>query len=223
MLNFSDNGFGKITIGINPTFSFMLSPIFLADFHLKYPNVQVRLVEETSIKLEEMLYNQQIDVYIGTTPMLTDRLTIKKLFKETSTLILPKRLVQNNVKVPKISQNIRPLINGKDFIESSINSGIQRINDAYFAKFNIHPNSIIQNVKLSTAFFLATHGVGATLMPRHAINLFSPANKIYMVDLSPESLSYDVSIMYNKDSSVTEEMRLFTEIAVKKCKLNIIQ
>lgn len=68
---------GELRIGIIPTLAPYLLPLFLPQFLVKYSTIKLKIVEQTTDQLLQLLSSDQLDVGIMATPLAT------KNFKET--------------------------------------------------------------------------------------------------------------------------------------------
>jgi DNA-binding transcriptional LysR family regulator len=79
---------GRVTIGAPPTVGEHLLPDLLADFHRRYPEVELHMHEANSQTLLELMDRAEIDLAIITQPTDQSRLRITPLFKEELVLIV---------------------------------------------------------------------------------------------------------------------------------------
>ena len=209
MHEFSGQHVGQVTLGINPTLSLIVTPIILAKFQKQYPNIQVNLIELPSRQLEQQLANQQIDLYIGINNFNIPNLISHLLYTESVTLVYP------HISIPPVTpiltdKAIANLLNHADFIETTLNSGLQRFSDSYFAKYNIKPNIVMQNVMMSTAFRMACAGIGATFIPNSLQNSLLVKQPIQLIQLDPKNYHMSIELSYHQQA-------LHNESAVKMC------
>jgi LysR family transcriptional regulator, hydrogen peroxide-inducible genes activator len=73
---------GELRIGIIPTVAPYLLPLFLTDFLKKYPAVKLRIVEQTTEHLLQLLSSDKLDVGIMATPLSEKGFAEKHLFYE---------------------------------------------------------------------------------------------------------------------------------------------
>ncbi len=73
---------GLIRIGIIPTMAPYLLPIFIGKYKRKYPNIFIRVVEETTANIVNLLQKDLIDVGILATPLKEDKIIEKPIFYE---------------------------------------------------------------------------------------------------------------------------------------------
>jgi DNA-binding transcriptional LysR family regulator len=70
---------GELRIGVGDTISrYFLLP-FLEDFHSKYPNIKLRIVNRTSLEFAKLLKSGEVDIAICNLPIENPQLEIKEL------------------------------------------------------------------------------------------------------------------------------------------------
>jgi len=80
--DFSSSIEGELRIGIIPTLAPYLLPLFLPRFLKKYPSVRLKIVEQTTVQLLQMLSSDSIHVAIMATPGSTKGFKQTPLFYE---------------------------------------------------------------------------------------------------------------------------------------------
>jgi LysR family hydrogen peroxide-inducible transcriptional activator len=73
---------GLIRIGIIPTMAPYLLPIFIGNYKRKYPNIFIKVIEETTDNIVNLLNKDLIDVGILATPLKEEKINEKPLFYE---------------------------------------------------------------------------------------------------------------------------------------------
>lgn len=73
---------GLIRIGIIPTMAPYLLPIFIGSYKRKYPNIFIKVIEETTANIVNLLNKDLIDVGILATPLKEDKINEKPIFYE---------------------------------------------------------------------------------------------------------------------------------------------
>lgn len=79
---------GQVTIGAPPTVSEHLLPDILADFHRRYPALELHLHEANSQTLLELMDRAEVDLAIVTQPADQTRLRVTPLFREELVLVV---------------------------------------------------------------------------------------------------------------------------------------
>lgn len=73
---------GLIRIGIIPTMAPYLLPIFIGKYKRKYPNIFIKVVEQTTENIVKLLNKDLIDVGILATPLKEEKINEKPVFYE---------------------------------------------------------------------------------------------------------------------------------------------
>ncbi|PIF05541.1 MAG: DNA-binding transcriptional regulator OxyR [Draconibacterium sp.] len=73
---------GMLRIGIIPTMAPYLLPIFIGQYKRKYPNIHIKVVEQTTESIIQLLHKDLIDVGILATPLNEDKINEKPVFYE---------------------------------------------------------------------------------------------------------------------------------------------
>lgn len=73
---------GLLRIGIIPTLAPYLLPIFIGKYKKKYPNIFIKVVEQTTENIVKLLQKDLIDVGILVTPLKEDKINEKPVFYE---------------------------------------------------------------------------------------------------------------------------------------------
>jgi LysR family hydrogen peroxide-inducible transcriptional activator len=73
---------GMLRIGIIPTLAPYLLPIFIGRYKKKYPNIFIKVVEQTTENIVSLLHKDLIDVGILVTPLKEEKIIEKPVFYE---------------------------------------------------------------------------------------------------------------------------------------------
>ncbi len=73
---------GMLRIGIIPTLAPYLLPIFIGNYKKKYPNIFIKVTEQTTENIEKLLSKDLIDVGILVTPLHDEKIIEKPIFYE---------------------------------------------------------------------------------------------------------------------------------------------
>ncbi len=73
---------GMLRIGIIPTLAPYLLPIFIGRYKRKYPNIYIKVVEQTTDEIVSLLNKDLIDVGILVTPLKEEKIIEKPVFYE---------------------------------------------------------------------------------------------------------------------------------------------
>ena len=73
---------GLLRVGIIPTLAPYLLPIFIGRYKKKYPNIFIKVVEQTTENIVNLLHKDLIDVGILVTPLKEEKINEKPIFYE---------------------------------------------------------------------------------------------------------------------------------------------
>lgn len=73
---------GLIRIGIIPTMAPYLLPVFIGNYKRKFPNIFIKVIEETTDNIVKLLHKDLIDVGILATPLKEEKIIEKPIFYE---------------------------------------------------------------------------------------------------------------------------------------------
>jgi len=73
---------GMLRIGIIPTLAPYLLPVFIGRYKKKYPNIFIKVVEQTTENIIRLLHKDMIDVGILVTPLKEEKINEKPVFYE---------------------------------------------------------------------------------------------------------------------------------------------
>jgi len=79
---------GELKIGIIPTLAPYLLPLFIGNYKRRYPNINIKVEELTTVNIIDHLNHDLLDVGILVTPLKEDRINEKPLFYEGMLLYL---------------------------------------------------------------------------------------------------------------------------------------
>ena len=101
---------GMLRIGIIPTLAPYLLPVFLGKYKKKYPNIHIKVVEQTTAEIIKLLEKDMIDVGILVTPLKEEKILEKPVFYEDMLVYInpehdlhkKETITLNDIAVPEI-------------------------------------------------------------------------------------------------------------------------
>lgn len=186
---------GEFKLGIIPTITPTLLPMFLNTFIKKYPKVNLIIEENTTEEIITKLKNGHLDCAIAATPLHEEMLKEIVLYYEPFVAYIPENHDSFQKKEIEINDldldNILLLQDGHCFRNSILNlcKNNKLIADNHF---NIESGSFETLVKL------ANEGLGTTLLPfLHTLDL-NEENKKRLRHFKNPKPSREVSLLYSK-------------------------
>lgn len=210
--HFGDHQVGRLTIGVNPTLAQFVLPVILLAFHRQYPQIQIQLVERTSVEMEADVLNEKLDLYIGIKPGFDPRLRYQPLFVGTGTLLMPRQWPANR---QRVVADISPLVNERDFIQETEDSGFQRIVNSYLTKYGVRPHTVLRTANISTAASLTRGGLGATIVPQALLSSLD-VGAFQVVTIAPDALQCEVTVVSSGQHPQSISAQRFVALALKR-------
>lgn len=186
---------GEFKIGIIPTITPTLLPMFLNNFIKKYPKIKLIIEEHNTQEIITRLKNGHLDAAIAATPLEDEKIKEIVLYYEPFVAYLPEN--HNNSQKKEIevadldSDNILLLQDGHCFRDGILNlcksAGLQEN-----SSFQIESGSFETLIKL------ADEGLGITLLPYlHTLNL-NDKDKLKLRPFVDPKPSREVSLIFPK-------------------------
>jgi LysR family hydrogen peroxide-inducible transcriptional activator len=93
---------GVLTLSIIPTIAPFLLPLFLQDFAARFPDLKIRVKEETTAEIIRKLKSRELDIGILSTPLDEKDITEVKLYDEPFLFYNAAEVAHKNISVKKI-------------------------------------------------------------------------------------------------------------------------
>lgn len=170
----SETGTGTVHIGLTGTQATYVLPHFLPQVHEKHPNIDVVLVEDSSIVIEEKLSDGKIDIGITHLPIVNEKLDYFELSHDDM-VIIPRSCSRFQKNIYYREGSNRPYLD-LDFLKEEplvLTPKYQRsrmICDQIFSKAGIAPKVKQTSRNLITLDALAQVDYASTIMPSRQIS-----------------------------------------------------
>ncbi|MFC4077061.1 LysR family transcriptional regulator [Salinithrix halophila] len=193
----------ELTIGAPAITGGHVLPPLLQAFGVRYPQVRVRLIEESPDKLEDLTARGMVDLSILSLPIEDSRLTTRGMFTEPLLLALPRtekewmsETVRQLVKPASHHFQDHPLqedgnlslsvCSGAPFILLKRGFGFRRVVLELCAESGFQPQIIYETSSIETAQSLVAHGLGVTLVPNMVVRHHAQPKPLYLpIDSHP--------------------------------------
>ncbi|MCD8222788.1 MAG: LysR family transcriptional regulator [Clostridiales bacterium] len=163
---------GRIHIGITNHLGTLILPKVLPRFQELYPNVEVKITEETTTRLEQMLMASELDFAFTHTPPAEyahPQLRYDSMGWDPFVIVLNKKhplidqaVLKNGYAYPVLDLK---LLKNERFLMLPPSQRIRQITDNALAKAGIHPDIYLTMRNFESVQALASVGVGVTLLP----------------------------------------------------------
>lgn len=170
---------GSVILGISSFRGKYMLPKILKNFYQKYPLVQVKVVEQNSMALEDMLVEGSIDLAIVALPLT--RLTHEvKLFKRDEILLITSKNHPVMQYAHPRDGSLYPWIDLKDtarfeYILSDYDSILGSISRQQFRKAGIRPKAFNTTITADLAAAMAREGLGLAFTYQSCVEPYKDA------------------------------------------------
>ena len=205
---------GKVTLGISSFRGRRMLPGILRRFYEKYPGVQIKVVEENSMKLEELLLDGQLDLAIIAMPPVKLKKEVTFLKKDEILIVANKNHPVMEFAQPKEDSPGSYWIDLRDaarfpFILSDYSTMLGTIGRNLFQKEKLRCNVLHDNITAALAVSMASEGLGLTFTyyshaePTKNSIFLSIGEKGVFLDLG---LAYPSTEYYSRASEALESV-----------------
>ena len=212
MLQIASGQRGKMSLGIHPEIAASWLPKMLPEFAVRYPDIEIEIIEATSEHFAAKILDGTMDFCIYTLPVYSDELDYE-ILGETPILLVSSEThpFAKDIAIAENSPN-RPFLldpqrmNGERFLTITKGRGMQYVGKQIFEKHGIKVNVVLRLESSNAVSQLAASGFGMCFAT------FKTCEELKMkADLNP--------VFYTLDNPVYTRK---TMIAYKKgCRLSL--
>ncbi|HLV46132.1 MAG TPA: LysR substrate-binding domain-containing protein [Flavobacterium sp.] len=185
---------GTFKLGVIPTITPTLVPMFLTAFNKKYPKVLLSIEEYPTEELIYRLKNRLLDAAIAATPLEEKNIEEKPLYYEPFVGYFPPSFALKESFVTPDDLDVSHLLLLED--GHCFRNGVLNLCKA--SKLQTENKFEIKTGNFETIIKLANEGLGITLLPYlHTLDL-KPADQKNLVSFKDPKPSREVSLIYEK-------------------------
>jgi DNA-binding transcriptional LysR family regulator len=185
----------------------------------QYPNIDIRVTEGTSGFLEKELIAEKIDIcVILTLPITLPDIDYEFISDEQLMVVVPaNHEMFNGSPPPPLNDTLyyidSALLDGQPYVSLTPEHGLYRAANHMFEYYGISPKTVIELSNTSTAFYLASQGMGFTIMPvRHMRSVKYETRPIFCTTNDPPE-KRSIVAAYKRGRVLPEAARHFFEAA----------
>ncbi len=218
----SDNGElkGHFKLGVIPSLSAYVLPLFIESFAKKYPSVQVQVSEVKTDKIIEELYDDKLDGGLLVTPLYDDKIIERSLFYE---------------KFMVFCSNDHALYKKSKLSEKDLDSeSVWLLEEGHCFREQVvkvcsldRKNQVLQNINfesgsLETLINLIRKGDGYTLLPELATaNLTTTEKKNNLKEFTKPVPTREVSLVHSRSFYKQEILQALEEEIIENLPSNV--
>jgi DNA-binding transcriptional LysR family regulator len=211
---------GRLNIAYPQIRSSYMVPVTIPEFRLRYPHVKIKLYEEPSTILEELLISGKADIAIFNHPIKNHDLQYEVLAREEMTLAVSRQHPLADKGVFR-SDCHYPWIDIKRFKEDAfiLNMSDQRtgqIARQIFMGNNINPPVSLETRSIEGAVRLAATGFGLCFVSESHLKYFSLTNKpVYFSVGNPKTI-VELVVAYRRGAYLPQYTKDYIQIVKDK-------
>jgi LysR family hydrogen peroxide-inducible transcriptional activator len=194
---------GRVIVGAIPTIAPYFLPERLTQFALKYPQVQVSVVEEITSVLLQDLHEARIDLALVALPVAGDGLVCEELLSEPMYVVLPQRhrlASRASAALHQIEdERFLLLKEGHCFRDNAI---------AACRRARLQPNVVFESGQFATILAMVAAGMGISLVPAMAVEARRGCKFVPVLDAAAHRR---IGIVQLKQHFSTRAQRAFLE------------
>lgn len=224
----SKTGIGRLRLGIPSYRANICLPHILPRFYEKWPNIKIQITDQSSDKTEQMLFDNELDLFIGikykddprlnTTVLLNDHIYVavsdellKKYYPDN--FLELKEKVKTGVEVKEISRLPFLLQKGTSRLRNTI--------DSCFKNSNIQPNIFLEASTTELLFSLFPFDYGAVFCTQMRLNILKSLNpyvNAFPIKMNNELIKHRLILAYHKEYELPEYIEDFINITKRAFK-----
>ncbi|MEC2160791.1 LysR family transcriptional regulator [Virgibacillus halodenitrificans] len=208
---------GRLKVGVSPFLATYTLYKLLPMYMQKYPGIEVKLIEEKTETLENLLIRNQIDVCLNSLPITNDAISYEYLFEEYNYIVIPpEHHLHKNGLLKKETFDFS-LLNGENFILAKAGLGLRRFTNEVFMKYRIQPNIVLETINAENALQLANSGIGITIVPQSVVENVSLSQKDNLYPLTDPAFKSHIVISFARDIKRSPAAHEFIKMAQSVC------
>lgn len=218
----STNKTGNLKIGIPAYRGQICLPAILSRFYKKWPNVTIQLIDKSSDKMKEMVYNGELDFFIGVKPAENSQLEITpllndRIFLVCSDILLEKYCGDTSIQLKECSAHGADLnlFSTVPFLLPEPNMRLRKIIDECFQDARVTPNIFLESSSTELLISLYQNHYGAffcTQMRLPTLAHTAPGANTFPLILKGEIVQHPISLVRHRERFLSEYANEFIEI-----------
>lgn len=219
----------ELVIGVSTSRGSLILPEILPEFHSKFPNIQLRLIEGTTTEIKRALYDGVTDISIGFS-FHDEQVHEEELYKERLVCAIPNAFFSGY-----LSDKISFLQTDKEqefsvfascpFIRMPAKSWLGGIFDECCEHYQVNPPVVLETSSMTSMVSLCSAGMGAIILPEAYVKQLNTVwdSGDWMKQVSVFHLNYPpnsryISISYLKGHYLSKAARELIQIIRGKLK-----
>ncbi len=205
---------GKLIIGATPFRSSYLIPKIAKELRKKFPGVQIQIAEEGNEVLKKEAAEGKFDLAIVNLPVDEPLFDITPIDADKLALVISDDLLKDYPALQNKKSTDFKECKDLSFVVVGQNQEMRKLFENLCIDSGIHPDIAAEVVSLTTAWNMASYGVGATILPMQFIDNES-LDKIKVLEIKGTSKLRQPAIITRKGQYLSEHAKYAISLLVK--------
>ncbi|MCI8661006.1 MAG: LysR family transcriptional regulator [Lachnospiraceae bacterium] len=206
---------GRITLGIPLNLGTYLLPAVIPPFRERFPGIRIRIRENNSNELEQLMIAKKIDFCILHFHERREQVQYEMFFDDPFYLVIPQSF-QARLSLPEkrpLTREDFQRLKEESFVMVSPRQKLRLVADRILKNAGLVPDICCTTKSMETAKRLVAAEMGVTLLPGSYLNLYSGVEGLacYSLEKSLEGV-WKLAVAYPKDEKLPRSSREFLSV-----------
>lgn len=205
---------GLLKIGITRYWGGLLLPRILPDFQKRFPNMKIKILEGTTTEMQQAIDKKQVDMAFFTpltADIKIDQHHYEKILREEIKVAVDPRLLKSN---RRNNHSLSPQdLQHLPFVILHKGQRMRQLVDYLFEDFTEEPIIMMETQNITTAYKLASSGIGATIIPERITELTNAYSTVHHYSLGDKRAFWELYAIYNQSQLSYNYIRYLITLA----------
>ena len=207
---------GQLTIGITPFRSSYLIPSIMTAVRKRFPETVIKLHEAGSEALRKEVADGKFDFAVVNLPVDDSLLEIRPLEPDRLVLAVPERFADMITNVSASNEVDFENCKALPFVVVGQTQEMRVLFDKLCVSSGFTPTIAAEAIGLTTAWAVASSGVGATLLPKQFVDCQSASKGILVFSIKNAPLTRQPAVVIKRGQIISEAAEYAIELLTNK-------
>jgi LysR family transcriptional regulator, hydrogen peroxide-inducible genes activator len=205
MFDLADLKHGQLVIGSTVTTGALLLPETISQFKNVYPGIEIVLHEDTTVNLELLVSQSQVEICLLSKPILNTELETEEILDEEIFLAVP-----SSHSFAKLKEIDLKMCKDEGFILLKNSSGFRTTTENLCKEAGFKPKLVFESANIKTCQSFTSAGMGITFVPKMGVEPHK--NLVYLSLKNEFKYKRQVLIAYKNKREISKAARVFIDI-----------
>ena len=198
---------GTIHIGLPPIIGSLFFPKVLAEFHLAYPNIKIKITEYGAAKVTKSVAEGELEIGVAVLPIDEEDFNLYPIVKEEMKLVIHHKHPLARRKTVRLKE-----LKNEEFIFYSEEFALHQIMWKQFINEGFEPKILFKSSQWDFMSEMVAANLGITILPESICNRIDNDN-VHIIDLTP-STPWHLAVITKKDKYVSFAAQTFIDFVL---------